>query len=452
MSQTRSGAWSRLGLVLLVLVGGLLPAQPAAAAELHPRPASGYYLLGGAGFGHGHGMSQYGARAGAAEGASAATILSRYYPSTTSEVLADTPMRVELRRAGSSASVLGAMSGRRLESGGASLSLPPGRVRVRSAGVGSQLLRVELLGGDGVWRGWPGRTGWERWRPGRVRTFRAPVVIHPPSTQPLEVITPSGEVRAYRGALEVQPNPASSAVAETSTHPGALAGAGVRSVNIVAMESYLLGVVGREMPASWPAAALGAQAVAARSYAARERVDWRERGRSWDLCDTESCQVYGGVWVRATTTTQTVTQLEDPRVTAAVGATRGVIRSYGGKPIFAQFSASNGGWMAKGSQPYLVAGVDSWTSGDPHLEWEARLPVSHLEARYPQLGRLSALAVTQRDGQGRFGGRVLSVELRGVRDGTATSVVVSGSSLRSGWSWPSQSTGMRSTYWEVRAQ
>ena len=57
------------------------------------------------------------------------------------------------------------------------------------------------------------------------------------------------------------------------------------------VETYLKGVVPFEMPSSWPMAALLAQAVAARTYALATRKH-RARGETWDVCDTECCQVW----------------------------------------------------------------------------------------------------------------------------------------------------------------
>ena len=75
--------------------------------------------------------------------------------------------------------------------------------------------------------------------------------------------------------------------------------------------------------------AVRAQAVAARTYAAYERA---RRGVYYDICDTDSCQVYGGV------------AAEHPAATAAVKATRGRVVLYEGQPAFTQFSSSNGGY------------------------------------------------------------------------------------------------------------
>ena len=66
----------------------------------------------------------------------------------------------------------------------------------------------------------------------------------------------------------------------------------VTVVNELNLETYLRGVVPAEMPSTWPTAALKAQAIAARSYAARRL---RPGVSYYDVVDTSSSQVYRGV-------------------------------------------------------------------------------------------------------------------------------------------------------------
>ncbi len=111
----------------------------------------------------------------------------------------------------------------------------------------------------------PGRGGWQKWTtfPGAAE-FSA-------GNQPLTLRLPKHGSAEYRGALR-----------SVEKH----------TVNVLPIDRYVQGVVPREVPAEWPAQAVRAQAVAARTYAAFER----ETATSYyDICDTESCQVYGGV-------------------------------------------------------------------------------------------------------------------------------------------------------------
>ena len=71
------------------VVAVLLPAATAAAAETYVVPPGGVFELTGKGFGHGHGMSQYGAKGRGEAGQSWTTITNFYYPGTTVATIAD---------------------------------------------------------------------------------------------------------------------------------------------------------------------------------------------------------------------------------------------------------------------------------------------------------------------------------------------------------------------------
>ncbi len=111
----------------------------------------------------------------------------------------------------------------------------------------------------------------------------------------------------------------------------------LRAVNWLGLEHYLLGVVPRELgPEIWPELeALKAQAVAARTYAVRNRGQFDEEG--FDLCATPRCQVYGGA------------AAEHPLSDRAVGATRGEVLLYDDRPIVAYYTATCGGHTEDGS-------------------------------------------------------------------------------------------------------
>lgn len=100
-------------------------------------------------------------------------------------------------------------------------------------------------------------------------------------------------------------------------------------INIVTVDEYLQGVISSEMPVQFPIDALRAQAVLARTYALKHIGKHKAYG--YDLCDTQNCQVYGGV------------SAESERANAAVESTVGETLSYNGKPIESVFSANCGG-------------------------------------------------------------------------------------------------------------
>src|SRR5690606_2556523 len=138
-----------------------------------------------------------------------------------------------------------------------------------------------------------------------------------------------------------------------------------RTVNVLPLDHYLQGVVASEMPSSWHANAIRSQAVAARTYAAHPRQS--PLSSLYDICDTTSCQVYGGV------------AKEHDNTTAAIRATAGQILTSGGKPAFTQFSSSSGGWTAASDKfSYMPAKQDPYDgwSGNPNHNWTLKLDVS----------------------------------------------------------------------------
>jgi SpoIID/LytB domain protein len=163
------------------------------------------------------------------------------------------------------------------------------------------------------------------------------------------------------------------------------------------MEAYLRGVVPQEVPALWAPAAVSAQSVAARTYAAYERS--HPSAAHYDLCDTSLCQVYGGA------------DVEHPSATAAIRATAGQGLYYDGRPAFTQFSASNGGFSSAGSMPYLVAQADPYdgVANPKYSTWTTTVDDTQVEKHWPDMGDLLGIEVTTRDGNGDWGGRVVDM-------------------------------------------
>jgi peptidoglycan hydrolase-like amidase len=132
---------------------------------------------------------------------------------------------------------------------------------------------------------------------------------------------------------------------ELRLRPGA---AGVTVINVVNLEEYLRGVVPAEMgPRSFPELeALKAQAVAARTYAVAHLGDHAAEG--YDLCDSQSCQVYEG------------TSAEHPLTDRAVRETAGEILTFEGRPVDAMYQSTCAGHTEDAAalfpdraQPYL---------------------------------------------------------------------------------------------------
>jgi stage II sporulation protein D len=186
------------------------------------------------------------------------------------------------------------------------------------------------------------------------------------------------------------------------------------TVNVLPLDRYLQGVVPQEMPPLWEPEAVQAQSVAARTYAAYERA--HPIAAHYQICDTTSCQVYGGA------------SAEHPAATAAIRASRGEVLLYDGAPAFTQFSASSGGWTSAGSAPYLVAKEDPYDgwSGNPHTSWQTVVSDGTVEKAFPGIGNLTRIQFAGRDGNGEWGGRVDTVTVTG----SAGTKTVSGEDFR----------------------
>ncbi|MBA2461789.1 MAG: SpoIID/LytB domain-containing protein [Actinobacteria bacterium] len=230
-----------------LLIGAVLSLSGTAAARPYATPpaaspavsATTLYVS-GRGWGHGVGMSQYGALGFANEGRGYEEILAYFYPGTALGPAPVARVRVLLQER-SSVSISSPVPFRVRDVFGKTYPLEAGELK-----LGPQL-EVAVNGAPSALAG--------------------PIVFLP-GTRSLELGSP------YRGQLEVS-----------------VTGQKVSVVNAVGLENYLAGVVPREMPAAWHVEALKAQAVAARSYALAHRVG----GKGYDLYSDVRSQVYGGV-------------------------------------------------------------------------------------------------------------------------------------------------------------
>ncbi len=297
----------RLGVALLV-------AAVVCATAGTARAATTALIVTGHGWGHGVGMSQWGAYGYALHGWKYPRILAHYYPGTKMSRVGDTRVRVLLARGAASVTVgcattMRVTDGRRL-----------GRTLAAGTyGVGPKLVLPVRKHGRGF-------------SFGRLAEFdcaRAPLTF---------------DGREYHGTLVLRSQ-----------------GGGVSVVNGLPLDTYLRGVVPSESPSHWPLAALEAQAVAARSYAVSEL-----RPSSWyDLLPTTANQVYGGV------------AAERPRSDHAVYATLGQVLTWDGQVARTYYSSSSGGrtesvrdaWPGSAPIPYLRSVPDPYDTYSPHHDW-----------------------------------------------------------------------------------
>src|SRR4051812_1162369 len=207
---------TRTILLVALLIALALPATPAAmvrSAGAHQAAAARAWIVKGAGYGHGVGMSQYGAYGYAKHGFGYPDILAHYYTGTTLGTTADQSVRVLLRDGAPNVSFRGAGS-----ACGAGLKPAKGYVAKRKGtGVVLRSKKGRLIA-----------------RCGAALTAAG---------SPTVVVAGKG---TYRGSLEVRAS-----------------GSSLQAINVVELEDYVRGVVSKESPSSWPPEALKAQAVAA---------------------------------------------------------------------------------------------------------------------------------------------------------------------------------------------
>ena len=189
--------------------------------------------------------------------------------------------------------------------------------------------------------------------------------------EPLDGAHPLGAEGAgdYHGAIEVVPD-----------------GGAVAVVNDVSVEDYVDGI--SEVPSEWPAAALQAQAIAARSYLLHSI---RYPGpvaaaHGAQICADQNCQVYRGLAKER--------GAHGANWVAAVASTAGQVLLYNGRPINAMYSSSNGGRTVDGGEPYLRAMDDPDDVVAPENRWTATTSLTALASALKLPGAVTSVTRT----------------------------------------------------------
>ncbi len=370
---------ARAGAVFLLvsagLVSSLLVARPSVggtgttttgAATTTVSTAPSVLVVTGHGYGHGLGMSQWGAYGYARHGFTYDRILAHYYRGTTIDHVRGRTLRVLLAEA--KTLTLGSTAAWSVtDASGTRVALDSGTLDLGST--------LEL--------------------------DSHPELSPPFSFSSPQPLTINGH--AYRGKLVVSSD-----------------GKLVSVIDYVGLEQYLKGVVPAEMPSTWPAAALEAQAVAARSYALANLV----KSGPFDLYGDSRSQAYGGVGV------------ESPATSTAVDATAGLVLDYDGNVADALFHSSSGGRTVSALEatgvavPYLVSVADPYDTLSPEHDWGPLLfDGAKLQTTLKLAGAITGAAVSVGPSA-----RVKSLELS---IGDEPPVSFTGSQLRVALSLPS---------------
>jgi stage II sporulation protein D len=300
--------------ITLGLTGSAVSSGPAAdAPAVLTQPT---FFIVGHGWGHGLGLSQYGAFGYAQHGWKYDQILRHYYTGTSFGQAPVKRVRVLLSDGVARATISSKKGFKVIGADGKTFVLEAGTYNVGAAFKAKDSSEPDS----------------------KPQALAYPIEFRPGSS----AVALGG--RAYRGSFRILK-----------------AGSKVKVVNVVDLDLYLRGVVPSEMPKDWAPEALKAQAVAARSYA----VSHLHPGGGFDLYPDTRDQVYLGI------------PHEAPATSAAVNATAGQVVLYKGKVASTYFFSTSGGRTASVQDiypnsppiPYLVSVPDKYDSISPYHEW-----------------------------------------------------------------------------------
>jgi len=304
--------------------------------------ASGDFIISGRGYGHGVGMSQWGAWAAARAGQTYDQILAFYYPGTAlTQVSSEQTLKVRLTKSSNSSWSYYRVDLRPAVTSATLVMHDSEGDHTESIEAGSAV-QTRFVGGKVEVTGVTGAFDWEELRPestdGRVR-----LSLYATSS------TTSASTYEYWGTGRVEPYASS---------------ASLRLYNIVLLDRYTRGVseidpgwANESLPSQYAPECVKAQQTAARTYALAEG--------SSELYDNTSDQVYGGYTY----------EVSHPGVAAAADATAGMVITYDGELITAFFCSHSGGyltntaWSDDPGIPYLVSKPDPWSLAAPMPPW-----------------------------------------------------------------------------------
>ena len=360
---------SRLGVIGALLLGGLASAlltapggdagsattptgaTTTATATTVPAltsPAASVLVFSGHGWGHGLGLSQWGANGYAQHGWPFDRILAHYYRGTTLGPAKVTTVRVLLASV-KQTSLDSIVPWSVTDSAGAKAQLDPGVL----------VLKPKLAIAD------------------------HPELL-PPFTfvgkQPLLV-----RGKPYRGKIVVSSD-----------------GKKLQVIDTVGLETYLKGVVPSEMPSNWSPEALKAQAVAARSYAL---ANLTTKGRDFDLYGDTRDQVYGGVAAESANASGAVDATKGQVVLYNGKVADTLFFSTSGGRTASAVDATGD------AVPYLVSVSDPFDTASPYHNWgpvvldaakvakqlKLAAPIADLQTTTGPSGRVTTVTVVSDD-------------------------------------------------------
>jgi SpoIID/LytB domain protein len=422
-----------IAFVVLSLLVGLVPALPVQADE----PS---FVIDGSGWGHGVGLSQYGARALAETGNSVQQIFDHYYDGVSIQHvtnvlgpshwmnadpeplwvgLAQNQTSLAFRTLGGTADLCKANDGE-------------GECPTQFASPGEQWEFRALGGGQCQFF----RGGSPIGNPG---TCRASIEWNQPGTV-IRIDSLGGREYAW-GRIRMRP-----------------VGAAFHVVIELGVEQYVRGIA--EIPPDWHPGALQAQAIAARTYGIRQALRWGDAGENGDALSNDRkiacwCQLYSTVVDQNYVGYWSEDGERDIPWVQAIQATEGQILTHPEAPqqtvIIAYYSSSHGGhsdtnvgglghspppasYLPSRPDPYSVAPA----ANNPNAQWQVTLTASQIAAKY-SLDTVTDVVIT---GQNQPSGSVAEVTITGTQGGAETTLVRTGRSFRS-------TMGLRSIFFTI---
>lgn len=411
--------WRLCALVALVVAS--LPGRVEATT-------GGDLTFTGSGWGHGVGLSQYGARAMADGGASGSEILAHYFPGTSlrqidtlsagHEVLtAEAPLWVGLLQNRSEVTFV-------IEDGSANLCLDDAGECVALAVKGEKW----RFGPDGY-----GECAFSR------QTGDGGYILFEPSGSCSASVNPASDTASIRIPLKARSYRRGTLRIRESPNTGRL-----HLTTQLGIEEYLRGI--QELPDFWPGSSLEAQAIVSRTIVVRQLLDLGSADEfssiQLDLCtchvmDTDSQQVYGGL----------TSELGHPFWQGRIGATAGKVLTWNNQVISAKFTSSTGGRTESslaagdGYLPYLISVADSASNSsaaaNPFAAWTTTASSAQLGSVFGFTWLSNASVASRYES-----GSVATVVLDGVITGQRAELTVTGAGVR-------DSLGLRSSYFDI---
>ncbi len=311
----------------------LLGTGPAAPARVHTQAATGSatFIVTGHGWGHGVGMSQYGAYGYAQKGTGYEKIVLHYFPGTELGSAPVSRVRVLLTSGAATLPVGSASDFRVKDATGAVHDVVAGKYTLTPA------LKLKVDGG------------------GAARALPGPLLFQPGGSA-LQL------KHLYRGSVQVD-----------------VVNGKLRAINFVGLEQYLYGVVPSEMPYTWHPEALKAQAVVARSYALATR-----RSGAFDLYPDTRSQVYLGLEHERPSTNAAV----DATAGEVVLYQGQVAKTYFFSSSGGRTASAEDVWGE--AVPYLVSVPDPYDTISPHHTWG---PVAYTGTKLARMMKMKGRVV-----------------------------------------------------------